>query len=107
MELPSHQLRGGKITRGVRFRLVKLVGEHREGGPTKSWGIHAGLRELREVVGEELQRGGFTERSGVGSRVLMSGTEGLSLNSGNGRILWNNHIVQLLSVSAGEGLHGV
>lgn len=37
----------------------------------------------------------------------MSRTEGLSLNSGNGRILWDNHIVQLLSTSSREGWHTV
>ena len=65
------------------------------------------LRELLEVVGKKLQRGGLTERSGIGSRVLMGRAEGLSLNSGNSRILWDDHIVQLLSVPTGESWNGV
>jgi hypothetical protein len=61
-----------------------------------------------EVVGKELlQRSGFTERSGIRGRMLMGGTEGLSLDSGNSRILWDDHIVQLLGVSGGESWHGV
>ena len=39
--------------------------------------------------------------------MLMSRTEGLSLYSGNSRILWDNHIEQLLSVSGSETWDGV
>ena len=66
------------------------------------------LRKLLEVVGKKLrQRSGITERGGIRSRMLVGRAEGLSLNSGNGRILWGGHIVQLLSVPGGESLHGV
>ena len=106
LELPSHQLRGSEIVRRIGIRLVELVGEHRQCRSTKSWRIHL-LRELLEVVGKKLQRGGLTERSGIGSRVLMGRAEGLSLNSGNSRILWDDHIVQLLSVPTGESWNGV
>jgi len=34
-------------------------------------------------------------------------TEGLSLDPGNSRILWDDHIVELLSVPGGESWHGV
>lgn len=34
-------------------------------------------------------------------------TEGLALYPGNGRILWDNHVEQLLSIPGGETLHGV
>jgi len=102
LELPSHQLRGSEIVRRVRIRLVELVGgEHGESGPTKCR-IHSRLRELLEVVGKKLQRSDFTERSGIGSRMLMGRTERLALNSGDSRVLWDDHIVQLLSVSGGE-----
>lgn len=37
----------------------------------------------------------------------MGGTEGLSLDSGNSRILWHDHIVKLLCVSGGKSWHGV
>ena len=37
----------------------------------------------------------------------MSWTERLSLDSGNGRVLWHNHIEKLLSISGGESWHGV
>jgi hypothetical protein len=105
LELASHQLRGSEITLCIIIWLEELV-EHREsGGSTQSW-IHSGLRELREVVGKELQCG-FTERSGIRSRMLMGRAEGLSLNSGNSRILRDDHIVQLLSVSGGESWHRV
>jgi len=109
LKLPNHQLRGGEIIRRVSFRWVELVGKHRESRSTKSGRrIHCVGELLREVVGKELlQRSGFTERRGVRSRMLMGGTEGLSLNSGNSRILGDDHIVQLLSASRSEGWHGV
>ena len=107
LELPSHQLRGSEIVRRISIRLVELVGERGESGSTESRRIHL-LRELLEVVNKKLlQRSGLTERSGIGSRVLMGRTEGLSLNSGNSRILWDDHIVQLLGVPGGESWHGV
>jgi len=106
LELPGHQLRSSEIVRRIGLRLVELVRKHGESGSTKSWGVHL-LRELLEVVGKKLQRGGLTERSGIGSGVLMGRTEGLSLNSGDSRILWDDHIVQLLGVPGGEGWHGV
>ena len=111
LELPGHQLRSSEIVLCVGLWWVELVGEHGKSGSTKGGGrIHARRELLLEVIGQKLlQRGGFTERSGVGSRVLVSRTEGLSLYSGNSRILglWHNHIVQLLSVSSGEGLNRV
>ena len=39
--------------------------------------------------------------------MMMGRTEGLSLNSGDSRILWDNHIKQLLGVSGSEALHWV
>jgi len=109
LDLPSHQLRGSEIVLCVGLRWVELVGEHRESGSTKSGRrVHSRRELLLEVtVKELLQRSGFTERSRIRSRMLMSRTEGLSLYSGNSRILWHNHIVQLLSVSGGESWDGV
>ena len=107
LELPSHQLRGSEIVRRISIRLVELVGEHGKSGTAKTRGIHSRLRELLEVIGKKLQRSGLTERSGIGSRVLMGRAEGLSLNPSNSRILWDDHIVQLLSISAGESWNGV
>ena len=66
--------------------------------------IHSRLREL---AGQKLQRCGFAERGGIGSRMVMGRTEGLSLDSGDSRILWDNHIKQLLGVSGSEALHWV
>jgi len=107
LELPGHQLRGSEIVRRIVIRLVELAGsEHGEGGSTKSRRIHL-LRELLEIVGKKLQRSGLTERSGIGSRVLMGRPEGVSLDSGDSRILWDDHIVQLLSVPGGESWNGV
>jgi hypothetical protein len=37
----------------------------------------------------------------------MSGTEGLSLYTSDSRILWDDHIKQLLGVPGGESRHGV
>lgn len=108
LELPSHQLRSSKVILCVRLWWVELVGKHGESGSAESgWRIHPS-RELREIVGEKLlQRSGFTERSGIRGRMLMGRTEGLSLDSGNSRILWHDHIVKLLCVSGGKSWHGV
>ena len=108
LDLPGHQLRSGEIVLGVCLGWVELAGEHRKSGSTKCGrGIHS-RGELLEVIGEELlQRSGFTDRGGIGRRMLMSRTEWLSLYSGNSRILWDNHIKQLLSVSSSESWHGV
>lgn len=99
MKLPGNQLRGSEI---VTLRLVE-VGKWGESGCAR---IKC-LGELKVASEKLLQRGSFTERSGVGSRVLMGRAEGLSLNSGNSRILWDNHIVQLLGISGSESRHGI
>ena len=108
LELPSHQLRGSKFARCITLRWVELVGKHGESGSTESsWRVQSRW-ELCEVIGEELlQRSSFAERCGVGGRMLVGRTEGLSLDSGNSRVLRHDHIVQLLGSTACEGRHRV
>lgn len=39
--------------------------------------------------------------------MLVGRTEGLSLDSGDSRILWDNHFIELLCGPGGESLHRV
>jgi hypothetical protein len=39
--------------------------------------------------------------------MLMGGTEGLTLDSGDSRVLRHDHIIQLLCASGGKSWHGV
>lgn len=106
LDLPGHQLCGGEFARCVVLRWVELVCKQGERSAIKS-GLRIDSLGKLEVIGEELQRSSLTERSGVRRRMLVRRAEWLSLYSGNSRILWHNHVVQLLSVSGGESWYGV
>lgn len=104
LDVPSHQLRGSEIVRCVSLRWVELVSKHGESGSTeRGLRVHSRWELLKEL----LQRSGFAKRSGVRGRMLVGRTEGLSLHSGNSRILWGDHIVQLLCGTGGKSLHRV
>lgn len=105
LEVPSHQLRGSEIILCIILRWVELVGIHRESGSAeRGLRIHSS-RELLLEVQELLLY--LTERRGIRGGMLVGRTEGLSLDAGNSRIRWDDHIVKLLRGSGGEGLYRV